>query len=53
MGKHDAPQPQPDPTRDGHKPGQPLPAREPGKHEDPGDQEDPGEHEDPGKRREK
>ncbi len=32
MGKHEEPKPQPDPSGDGHKPGQPPP-REPGKHE--------------------
>jgi hypothetical protein len=35
MGKHDVPTPGPDPSRDGHKPGQFPPAREPGKHEKP------------------
>lgn len=32
MGKHEEPKPQPDPSGDGHKPGQPPP-RDPGKHE--------------------
>lgn len=49
MGKHDPPKPQPDPSDDGHKPGQPPPPREPGKHEernnppprDPRDPRDP------------
>lgn len=46
MGKHDVPVPQPDPTRDGHKPGQLPPSREPGKHEEPGKpEEQPGKHE--------
>lgn len=41
MGKHDPPKPQPDPSDDGHKPGQSPPPREPGKHErdDPPQQE--------------
>ncbi|MGH3884210.1 MAG: hypothetical protein ACRDRC_12525, partial [Pseudonocardiaceae bacterium] len=33
MAKHDPPKPQPDPSGDGHKPGQLPPPREPGKHE--------------------
>lgn len=33
MGKHDPPQPTPDPSRDGGNPGAPVPPREPGKHE--------------------
>ena len=46
MGRHDTPTPQPDPTCDGYKPGQPLPSREPGKHEkQPGEREEPAEHE--------
>ena len=46
MGRHDAPTPQPDPTHDGHEPGQPLPSRGPGKHEEhPGKREEPGKHE--------
>jgi hypothetical protein len=46
MGRHDVPTPQPDPTHDGYKPGQPLPSREPGKHEEqPGKREEPSKHE--------
>jgi hypothetical protein len=47
MGRHDAPTPQPDPTQDGYRPGQPPPSREPGKHEKPpGDEEqEPGQGE--------
>lgn len=46
MGRHDAPTPLPDPTRDGYKPGQPFPSREPGKHEErPGKREEPDKHE--------
>ncbi len=33
MGKYEEPKPQPDPTRDGAKPGALVPDREPGKHE--------------------
>jgi hypothetical protein len=46
MGRHDAPTPQPDPSGDVYKPGQPLPSREPGKHEkQPDEREEPGKHE--------
>ncbi len=50
MGKHDVPQPGPDPTRDSHKPGELPPSREPGKHEQPGKHDEPDE---PGKRERK
>lgn len=33
MSKHKEPPPKPDPTRDGSKPGAPIPDRQPGKHE--------------------
>ncbi len=33
MGRHDAPEPQPDTSGDGHEPGVPPPPHEPGKHE--------------------
>lgn len=48
MGKHDVPAPQPDPSTDGYKPGQPFPSRQPGKHEKPDEPE-----ERPGKREKK
>lgn len=37
MAKHEPPKPQPDPSDDGHKPGQQPPPREPGKHEERND----------------
>ncbi|MBV9012124.1 MAG: hypothetical protein JO272_08740 [Pseudonocardiales bacterium] len=42
MGRHHETPPQPDPTRDGHKPGGLFPHRQPGKHEKPDEPEDPG-----------
>ncbi|HET9118301.1 MAG TPA: hypothetical protein VFN75_09570 [Pseudonocardiaceae bacterium] len=47
MSRHEPPKPQPDPSDDGHKPGQTPPPREPGKHEKTDDPPPPGDPRDP------